>query len=82
MKIKDQIAVYDSGERLNCVAVCDESIEKYDTVKKRTSEDVELGEQSEAEADPEELKKIMMGKTSKSKKKKGSKKRKVDIQLE
>lgn len=81
MKIRDQVAVYDCGERLNCVAVCDESIEKYDTVKKRTA-DVELGEPSDVEADPEELKKIMLGKQKKNKKKGGNKKRKVEVQLE
>ena len=63
------------------MAVCDESIEKYDTVKKRTA-DVELGEPSDVEADPEELKKIMLGKQKKNKKKGGNKKRKVEVQLE
>ncbi|QEU62770.1 Mak11 [Kluyveromyces lactis] len=83
MKTRDQVAVYDCGERLNCVAVCDESIEKYDTVKKRAPEEVEVGEPSDVEADPEELKKIMLGKKAKkSKKRGGNKKRKVEVQLE
>lgn len=82
MAQKDQVAVYDCGERLNCVAVCDESIEKYDTIRKREIEPLEAGEQSEVEADPEELKQIMLGKKSKKSKKKGSKKRKIEVQLE
>ncbi|CCK71434.1 Mak11p KNAG_0H00180 [Huiozyma naganishii CBS 8797] len=72
MKTKDQVAVYDCGERLNCLAVCDESVEKYETVRKRGLEDVE---QSEAEvSDTEELKKVMFG--DKKKKKKTGKKSK------
>ncbi|CDO94548.1 unnamed protein product [Kluyveromyces dobzhanskii CBS 2104] len=85
LKTRDQVAVYDCGERLNCVAVCDESIEKYDTVKKRVQdEEVELGEPSDVEADPEELKNIMLGKKAKKSKNKksGNKKRKVEVQLE
>lgn len=80
MNTKDQVAVYDCGERLNCLALCDESVEKYDTVKKRDLETADLGEQSEVEADSEELKKIMLGKKKRSKK--GKKNKKVSIQLE
>lgn len=33
--VMDQVAVYDSGERLNCVVACPETIEKTGTMKKR-----------------------------------------------
>lgn len=69
----DQIAVYDSGERLNCVAVCSETIEKADTMKRR-SENEMPDIDSEYETDGEEMKKIM-------KKRKG-KKSKVTITRE
>lgn len=83
MEKKDQIAVYDCGERLNCLTLCDESIEKADTMKKRTLEQIELGEQSEVESDTEELKKVMFGTKKKSKKSKKNKKaKKVEVQLE
>lgn len=83
MEKKDQIAVYDCGERLNCLTLCDESIEKADTMKKRTLEQIELGEQSEVESDTEELKKVMFGTKKKSKKNKKNKKaKKVEVQLE
>lgn len=87
MKDREQVAVYDCGERLNCLVVCDESIEKYETMKKRTL--MENVEQSEAElSDTEELKKVMFGtkdknKNKKRKKSKGQNKRqKVSIELE
>lgn len=87
MKEREQIAVYDCGERLNCLAVCDESIEKYETMKKRTA--MEEVEQSEAEvSDTEELKQAMFGKkkTNKKKNKKskknGDKRQKVSVELE
>lgn len=84
MATKEQIAVYDCGERLNCLAVCDETIEKYETMKKRTvMEDVE---QSEAEvSDTEELKQAMFGKKNKKSKKnkrKNNKRQKVSVELE
>ncbi|SCU88576.1 LAME_0E00408g1_1 [Lachancea meyersii CBS 8951] len=86
MATKDQIAVYDCGERLNCLALCDEAIEKYETVKKRDAEEADLGEQSEAEEDSEKLKQIMMGrkpsKNKSSNKKSRSKNKKVEVQLE
>lgn len=85
MKEREQIAVYDCGERLNCLAVCNESIEKYETMKKRAL--LENVEQSEAElSDTEELKKVMFGTKNKNKKKKKSKgqnkKQKVSVELE
>ncbi|AET40371.1 Mak11p Ecym_5635 [Eremothecium cymbalariae DBVPG len=81
LSIKDQLAVYDCSERLNCLAVCNESVEKYDTVKKRTLEASEFDEQSEAEADTEELKQIMLGRPKKKNKSK-KKKNKVSIEIE
>ncbi|CEP62201.1 Mak11p LALA0_S04e10132g [Lachancea lanzarotensis] len=87
MASKEQVAVYDCGERLNCLALCDETIEKYETVKKRDADEVDLGEQSEPEEDSENLKQIMMGTTKPTKKrrknkKSGSKSKKVEVQLE
>ncbi|SCV02371.1 LANO_0F17304g1_1 [Lachancea nothofagi CBS 11611] len=85
MATKDQVAVYDCAERLNCLALCDETIEKYETMKKRDAEEAELGEQSEVEEDSENLKQIMLGSKPLKKgknKKSGSKNKKVDIQLE
>ncbi|SCU81110.1 LADA_0B11254g1_1 [Lachancea dasiensis] len=85
MATKDQLAIFECGERLNCLALCDETIEKFETMKKRDLEEAELGEQSEAEEDPEKLKQIMLGSksTKKSKKsKKRAKNKKVEIQLE
>ncbi|CAI4034737.1 hypothetical protein SMKI_11G1870 [Saccharomyces mikatae IFO 1815] len=84
MSTKEQVAVYDCGERLNCLTLCDESIEKYSTMKKRGAETAELGEQSEAESDTEEIKKIMFGEKKKQnrKKQKKLKNRKVSVELE
>lgn len=85
LKTKEQLAVYDSGERLNCVTVCDESVEKEDTMKKRTTAAAEINEQSEGEGDEEELKKVLFGdKKNKKKTKKAKKhgKKKVSVQLE
>lgn len=85
MKTKDQVAVYDCGERLNCIALCDETVEKYDTMKRRLMDPIELGEQSEVESDTEELKNVMFGTQKKQKNKKNNKKnkkQKVTIELE
>ncbi|CCD23678.1 Mak11p NDAI_0C00170 [Naumovozyma dairenensis CBS 421] len=85
MKDRNQIAVYDCGERLNCLSLVDETVEKYDTMKKRSLESADLGEQSEVESDTEELKKVMFGKKNNKKSKKAKKnqnKKKVDVQLE
>lgn len=80
----EQVAVYDCGERLNCLALCDESIEKYGTMKKRNQEVAEIDEQSEVESDAEEIKKAMFGTKNKKKNKKNNKKKpkKVTVQLE
>ncbi|CAI5759238.1 unnamed protein product [Candida verbasci] len=80
LNLKDQIAVYDTGERLNCVITSSENIEKIDTMKKRILDERQDYSESEYETDGEEIKKIM----NKSKKKKGkkNKKRKVNITLE
>ncbi|AGO11413.1 AaceriACR166Wp [[Ashbya] aceris (nom. inval.)] len=82
---QEQLAVYDCGERLNCLAVCDESVEKYDTVLKRTAATAEIDEQSEVEEDAEELKQIMLGKQKRKNKKKSKKSKKtsqVSVELE
>lgn len=83
--VRDQVAVYDSGERLNCIAVCGESVEKADTMKRRYN-DIEGNEPSESEyeTDGEEVRKIMLDSGNKKKKgKKGKKqKSKVSVTLE
>ncbi|KAM9895041.1 hypothetical protein OXX79_008327 [Metschnikowia pulcherrima] len=83
---RDQVAVYDSGERLNCVAVCGESVEKADTMKRRY-EDVEGGEgnepsDTEYETDGEELRKVLLATKSKKRKGKKGKNAKVSVTLE
>lgn len=82
---RDQVAVYDTGERLNCVAVSPESIEKIDTMKKRYNSLQEMNpdydgsvSESEYETDGEEVKRVMTGKKKGSK----NKKRKVTVTLE
>lgn len=84
MSTKEQVAVYDCGEELNCLTLCDESIEKYNTMKKRDAETADIGDQSEVESDTEELKKIMFGEKKKlnKKKRKQLKKSKVSVELE
>lgn len=84
LKTKEQLAVYDAGERLNCLALCDEATEKYETIKKRESESAEIDNQSEVESDIEGLKEAMFGKAQKkSKKNKRRKKnKKVSVQVE
>lgn len=84
--VRDQVAVYDSGERLNCIAVCGESVEKEETMKRRFNEiEAKDVSESEYETDGEEVRKIMLDTTQK-KRKKGKKgkgnKSKVSISLE
>lgn len=68
LSVKDQVAVYDSGERLNCVAVCSEDIEKPETMKRRiTSNEVNDYSELEYETDGEEVKKHFGRNTKKSK---------------
>lgn len=79
--VRDQVAVYDSGERLNCVVACPESVEKFNTMKRRYNEIDETNNdalsESEYETDGEEIKKVL------SKKGKGKKKKtKVSVTLE
>lgn len=85
-KSREQLAVYDSGERLNCLAVYDETTEKCDTMKKRDAEAAEFDIQSEVESDTEELKRVMFGEKPNKKKsrknKKTNKNKKVSVQLE
>lgn len=71
--VSDQIAVYDTGERLNCVAVCPETIEKAETMKKRHDPN-EINEfsESEYETDGEEIRKVLKPKRKKNKKSKVS----------
>ncbi|CAN3375178.1 hypothetical protein DIURU_001120 [Diutina rugosa] len=73
--VRDQVAVYDTGERLNCVVACAESVEKASTMKKRTQE-IDYQSESEYESDGE-TRKLMVGK-----KKKGKKMRKVTVTRE
>lgn len=77
---KDQVAVYDSGERLNCVAVCGEGVEKADTMK-RLRDEMAVSE-SEYETDAEEVRRVMLGRKKKGKKGKKQSKPKVTVTLE
>lgn len=87
----EQLAVYDCGERLNCLALCDEAVEKFDTMKKRVGDqddddETEAPEQSEAEDDEEQLKKAMFGQKrkrskNKNKNKNSAKRGKVTVEL-
>lgn len=83
MDTREQVAVYDVGERLTCMLTCDESIEKYETMKKRSSEGLDE-EKSEYETDTEELKKVMYGNKKKKNKKfkNADKKRKVTVEYD
>lgn len=80
--VRDQVAVYDSGERLNCVAACGESIENTEAIKRRHEDDIETKTaiESEYESDGEELKNDNLGKNRKKGKK--NKKPKVSVTLE
>lgn len=85
LKSRDQVAIYDTGERLNCVAASMESVEKMETMKKRFSSMEEMNpdydngvSESEYETDGEEIKRVMAGKTKKNK----NKKRRVTVTLE
>ncbi|CUM62710.1 uncharacterized protein PRCAT00000266001 [Priceomyces carsonii] len=75
-EVRDQVAVYDSGERLNCVAACPESIEKSSTMKRHFT-DVGAFSESEYETDAEEIQRA-----PKSKKKGNKGKKKVKVTLE
>jgi protein MAK11 len=45
---KDQAAVYSTGDRLNCVVVVPDNVEKYETMKKRaTGEDESAAEETD-----------------------------------
>lgn len=81
--VRDQVAVYDSGERLNCVATCGEGIEHADAIK-RPHEDLESKtdvSESEHDTDGEELRKVFMS-DNKKKRGKKNKKSKVSVSLE
>lgn len=81
-KCRDQVAVYDSGERLNCVAVCGEDIEKTSTMKRRYEEsEAANASETEYETDGEEMRKLLMNSKKKGKKSKHQKP-KVSVTLE
>lgn len=78
--VRDQVAIYDSGERLNCVVTCPETVEKSSTMKRRYNEIPEKDDaESEYETDGEEIKKVMLKGKKKGKK---NKKTKVSVTLE
>lgn len=67
---KTEVAVYDTGERLNCVVACLERVEKTSTMKKRLSTHVDTyALELEYESDGE-TQKLMVGKKKKNKKRK------------
>lgn len=76
LNIKDQVAVYDTGERLNCVSVCAETVEKAETMKRRLDPNEEPNNdysESEYETDGEEIRKVFNKRTKKQKKQKKTK---------
>lgn len=81
--VRDQVAVYDSGERLNCVVACPETVEKFNTMKRRydETEDLAAASESEYETDGEEVKRVMLNEGKKKRKGKKNKK-KVSVTLE
>lgn len=83
--VRDQVAVYDSGERLNCVAACGESIENAEAIKRR-HEDIDIEAkaaiESEYESDAEELIAENSSKKEKRGEKNKNKKPKVSVTLE
>ncbi|KAI5965916.1 MAK11 [Candida pseudojiufengensis] len=86
LKIRDQVAIYDTGERLNCIVCAPEHIEKLETMKRRIEETPLDVSESEYETDGEEISKIMNGSKKQNKKNKKlknkNKKRKVNVTLE
>jgi protein MAK11 len=54
LSVKDQVAVYNTGDRLNCCVIVPEDVEKYETMKKRATDSVEDTDVSESE--PEQKK--------------------------
>jgi protein MAK11 len=83
LKLKDQVAVYNTGERLICVEISAEDIEKHETMKRRYDEIEEAyASASESEnEDTEELKRIMLNQTKKKRKSK-NKAKKISVELE
>lgn len=89
LNLRDQVAVYSTGERLNVVTTVSESIEKSSTMKKREEDNEEENSvnnniDSEYESDGEGLAEIMKGKRKKlSKKAKRKQKEKlISVELE
>lgn len=80
--VRDQVAVFDSGERLNCVAVCGETVEKTETIKRLHGDmDKEAVSESEYETDGEEMRKVLEG-SKRARKRRNKKKPKVTVSLE
>lgn len=85
--VRDQVAIYDTGERLNCVVASSDNIEKTSTMKRRFAslEEMEAAEavggvsESEYETDGEEIRKIMAPKSKKNKRKQ---QQKISVQIE
>lgn len=77
-EVRDQVAVYDSGERLNCVAACGEAVEKAATMKRTHEETKTAPSDSEYETDAEEAKRVLL---SEKKKKKGKKNKKTKVSV-
>ncbi|GMM36137.1 Mak11 protein [Saccharomycopsis crataegensis] len=88
MDTKDQIAVYDAGERLNCVEVVPEAVEKTATMRKRQLEATDSGykTESEYETDGEGSRKILFGtggnKKKRTKNKKMKRENKASVEIE
>ncbi|ODV83410.1 hypothetical protein CANARDRAFT_203312 [[Candida] arabinofermentans NRRL YB-2248] len=87
MDKKDQVAVYDTGERLNVVSTVNESIEKANSMKPRfdpTKESLKNLTESEYESDGESLAHLMKGDRKKKSKKqlKKQKKKMLSVELE
>ena len=71
--IKDQVAVYNTGDRLNCCLLLPEEIEKTSTMKKRKLESVMSDvdtDFSEVESEVEQVDKVKIKKKQKKQKKK------------
>ncbi|ODQ78597.1 hypothetical protein BABINDRAFT_9358 [Babjeviella inositovora NRRL Y-12698] len=79
LALRDQVAVYDTGERLTTVSLAPESVERFDTMKRRLEEAADIDDDSENETDGEELKKMIKNKKKKTKK---AKKTQVSVLLE
>lgn len=90
METKENIASYDTSERLNCLTVIDEKIEKMKLFAKKTNEEEYTKSELEDEINSDDevkYKKIMKGTQDKKRKrnkggKRMNKKKKIDIEIE